>query len=258
MNTLRFAPLHPFLGLTAAALLACSAGAQLTEWPTTVKPGRFLIEMDAISLTLDREEDFKYTAFGAASVFLTTGVTQNLDVQVGAEFLITQRIETSGFTDRSTGVGDVYVRTKWRFFEAKDSYNAAAIIPWVKIPTNSGGVGNDAVEGGIILPWEARFPGGVNLYAMAELDFLRNDADDGYDTDWFGSMALSRQLIGGIGAYAEIAGGKSSGGGSFEGTMGGGVTWAVREYAWWDFAVYRGITRGAADWNPVVRFNVEF
>lgn len=258
MNLSRPVPLRSLFGLVLLGALALTARAQLTEWTTTVKPGRFLLEMDALSLTLDREDDFKYTAFGAASVFLTTGVRHNLDVQLGAELFVTQRIETSGFTDRNTGMGDLYVRTKWRFFEAEATDNAAAIIPYLKIPTNSGGVGNEAIEGGVILPWEARFPGGINLYAMAELDFLRNDADDGYDTYWFGSMALSRPLFGGIGLYAEIAGGKSAGGAAFEGTMGGGVTFAISDLAWWDFAVYRGISRGAADWNPVLRFNLGF
>lgn len=253
-----FAPFRTLLAALGLGLLAASVRGQLTEWPTTVKPGRFLIETDALSLTFDREDDYKYTAFGAGSVFLTTGVTQNVDIQVGAQLLISQRIEAGGFTDRNTGVGDVYFRTKWRFFEAESTYNSAAIIPWIKVPTNTGGTGNDSVEGGIILPWEARFPGGLNLFAMAELDFVRNDADDGYDTNWFGSMALKRQLLGGLGAYAEVSAGKSSGGGDFEGTMGGGATWHVRDYAWWDFAVYRGISRGAPDWNPVVRFNIEF
>ncbi|HRG55387.1 MAG TPA: hypothetical protein PLG56_05060, partial [Lacunisphaera sp.] len=65
---------------------ACAGGrlpAQITESPVTVQPGRFLLEVDALSLTIDREPGLKYTAFGAASTFLTTGVTSRLDVQVG-------------------------------------------------------------------------------------------------------------------------------------------------------------------------------
>lgn len=237
---------------------ASGARAQLTEWPKTVAPGRFLLEMDAISLTLDREGGDKYTAFGAASTFLTTGLTENLDLQVGAELFLTQKFERAGLRERDSGVGDVYLRAKWRFFHHPQTGHAAAVIPYLKLPTNSGGVGNDAVEGGVIVPWEARLAGGLSLNAMAEVDILRNDQDDGYDLSWYASLALRRDFTAALGGYAEMAGGKSSGGGPFAGTMGGGVTLALSEKTWWDFAVYRGISRGAADWNPVVRFNWEF
>lgn len=251
--------LRPSLSLLALALsVATFARAQITEWPATVAPGRFLLEMDAISATLDREGSDKYTAFGAASTFLTTGLTENLDVQVGAELFITQKFESSGLRERDSGVGDVYLRTKWRFFHDPQTGHSAALIPYVKLPTNSGGVGNDAVEGGVIVPWEARLAGGLSLNAMAEVDFLRNDQDDGYDLAWYASLALRRDFTSALGVYGEMTGGKSSGGDSFAGTVGGGVTLALSENTWWDFAVYRGISRGAADWNPVVRYNWEF
>lgn len=241
-------------------LIGMAAGlrAQITEWPTTVAPGRFLVEMDAISLTLDKEDGGKYTAFGAASTFLSTGLAHNWDIQVGAELFITQKYEEGGFTDRNSGIGDIYVRTKWRFYDDPETGVAVAILPYVKIPTNSGGVGNDATEGGIIVPMTSKLWGGFDFAAMAELDFLRNDADDGYDTYWFASASLSRPLIRGVGLYGEIALGKSSGSSATEGMMGGGVTLAISDQTWWDFAVYKGISKGAADWNHVVRFNWGF
>jgi len=38
----------------------------------------------------------------------------------------------------------------------------------------------------------------------------------------------------------------------------GGVTLALSENTWWDFAVYRGVSSGAADWNHVIRYNWGF
>lgn len=232
--------------------------AQITEWPTTVEPGRFLLEMDAISLTLDKDGGDKYTAFGAASTFLTTGLTQNWDIQVGAELFISQKYESGGFSERDSGVGDLYLRTKWRFYENPETGTAVAILPYVKFPTNSGGVGNDATEGGVIVPWTTRLAGGFEVYAMAELDFLRNDNDDGYDTYWYFSGALSRPITSMLGLYGELALGKSSGDSTTEGIFGAGVTLTLSERTWWDFALYKGISSGAADWNQVVRFNFGF
>lgn len=241
-----------------ACLGGASLSAQITEWPTTVAPGRFLLEMDAISLTFDKDGPDRYSAFGAASTFLTTGLAHNWDIQVGAELFISQKYESGGFTERDSGIGDIYVRTKYRFYENVETGTGAAVIPYVKIPTNSGGIGNDSVEGGIIVPWTAKLIGGFNFNAMAELDFLRNDADDGYDTYWYASASLTRPLTQAVGLYGEAAVGKSSGTSSAEGIMGGGVTVALSENTWWDFAVYRGITSGASDWNHVIRYNIAF
>jgi hypothetical protein len=232
--------------------------AQVTEWTTTVKPGHFLLEMDAISLTVDREPGSKYTALGLASTFLTTGLTDKWDVQIGAEFYIQQKFDVAGFTDRDSGVGDVYLRTKYRFYESSETYTTAAILPWIKVPTSSGNWSNDAIEGGIILPWSTQVLGGFDVYAMVELDFLRNDANDGYDSYWYGSAAFSRSVTRFIGLYGEVTAGKSSGSASTEGTLGAGITITVSEHAWWDIAVYKGISDSAADWQQVVRFNWGF
>lgn len=246
------------LVLAVALVAAAGIRAQITEHPATVAPGSFLLETDALSLTLDKEGGGKYTAVGAGSVFLTTGLTHNWDVQVGAELFISQKFESGGFSERNTGIGDLYVRTKYRFYENAETGTMAAILPYVKIPTNSGGVGNDAVEGGIIVPWSASLLGGFHCDVMAELDFLRNDNDDGYDTYWYASASLSRSLTKAVGFYGEVALGKSSGASTTEGIMGAGVTLSVSDKAWWDFAVYKGISSGAADWNHVIRFNLGF
>jgi hypothetical protein len=250
--------MYRFLHAAGFLLLALAARGQITETPVTVQPGRFLLEVDALSLTIDREPGLKYTAFGAASTFLTTGITRNLDLQVGAELYLTQKFDAAGFTERTSGIGDVYVRAKYRFYESNDTYTAVAVLPYVKIPTNSGGVGNDSVEGGVIVPMQTQLIGGFDFAAMVELAMLRNAANDGHDGHWFASAYLSRQLFGKIGLYGEAALAKSTGGEPWEGTVGFGATLAVTENAWWDFAVYRGVSSGAADWNQVIRFNLGF
>jgi hypothetical protein len=250
--------MYRFLQAATLALLAVAARAQVTETPDTVAPGHFLLEMDAISVTVDHEPGQKYTAFGAATTFLTTGLTADLDLQVGAEFFIRQKYEAGSFTERRTGIGDLYVRTKWCFYHSPDTYTAVALLPYVKIPTNTGGVGNNAVEGGLIVPVSAELVGGFQFAAMGQLDFQRNENNDGYDTHWFASAEVTRQILNLIAVYGEATVGKSTGGRPWEGTMGGGATVHLSKVAWWDFAIYRGISRGAADWNHVIRYNYAF
>lgn len=247
------------LGLSLAALSAAGwLRGQITEVPATVAPGRFLLEMDALSFSVDRAAGAKYTAWAAASTFLTTGLTANWDVQVGAQLFLSQKFDAGGLSERHSGMGDVFLRTKWRFYEDASTGTAVALLPYVKIPTSSGGVGNDSLEGGVIVPWSTRLPGGFEAAAMTGLDLLRNAADDGYDSFWYASAYLSRSLTRAIGVYGEAAFGKSTGGEPVDGILGAGVTLAVSERVWWDYAIYKGVSRGAADWNHVLRLNVSF
>jgi hypothetical protein len=241
------------------AVLTATAGlAQITETPDTVAPGRFLLRMDALSLTVNHDASTRYAANGVASTFLTTGLTSTLDAQVGAEVFIDQRFDSGGLHDRRTGIGDLYFRTKWKFYEDKASGTAVALLPFVKLPTSTGGVGKKAMEGGLILPWKTELLGGVSMTAMAELDFLRNDADNGYDSFWFVSTALHRQVTKALGFYGEFTLGKSSGGAPGEGKLGGGATFAVSDSVSWDYAIYRSFTSGTSDWKHVLRLNWGF
>lgn len=242
--------------LLAALLGGGTLSAQITEVPHTVQPGHFLLEMDALSLTLNHDGSDKFTALGVATTLVTTGLTPTVDVQLGAEVFVNQKIESGGFTDRRSGIGDVYARMKWKFFDQAGT--AVALLPYLKLPTNSGGVGNDAVEGGLIVPWSTQLPTGFEVAAMGEVDFKRNPADNGYDTFLYASAFAKQPLIGGFGIYGEATVGKSSGGEPFASTLGGGVTFNVTSHLWWDYAIYKGVSRGAADWNHVLRFNFSF
>ncbi len=230
--------------------------AQFSEDPHTVAPGKFLLEMDALHLSVKHDDNFKYTALGLATATVTTGITANLDVQVLTQLYLSQQIEISGFTDRRSGVGDIEVRTKWKFYD--EGGTAVAVLPWIKFPTSSDGVGSDAVEGGVIVPWSTQLPTGFTLVAQAELAMLRNPSKTGYDTHLGFAGYASHPIIGGLGAYAEIITDESSGGEPFTGYLGGGLTLAVGSHASWDYALYKGISDGADDWNTVLRFNYHF
>ena len=242
--------------LVLAVAAAPFAFGQATERPFTVAPGHFLLEMDALSLTFNKDGGNDYTAIGVATTFITTGVASNVDVQLGAQAFINQKVESGSFTDRRSGIGDLYGRVKWKFFDQGGT--AVAIMPYVKVPTNSSGVGNDSVEGGVIVPWSTHLLTGLEVAAMAELEFRRNPADDGYDTFMLATAYAKQPLVGGLSLYGEATMGKSSGGEPFAGTVGVGATLAVNSSIWWDYAMYKGLSHGAADWNHVLRFNFAF
>ncbi len=247
-----------WLAGAALALAALPVAAQITESPQTVAPGHFLVKMDALSIATNLHDSAggNYSAVAVAKTFISAGLTDSLDVQAGAQLFLSQKYEQGAFTDRNTGLGDLYFRTKWTFW--RDERSAVALMPYVRLPTSTGDVGKKGLQGGIIVPWATYFPGGGSLMAMGQLDFVRNDADNGYDSFWYASAALEQPLTGLLKLYGEVSAGKSSGGAPWAGTLGGGVQVHLSKLYWWDFAIYRGLSRGAPGWNPVVRVNWGF
>lgn len=249
-----FATPRSLLLLFLLMIPAVSFG-QFTETPFPRAPGKFLLEVDAIDLSIDRNADFDYSALGLGTVLLSMGVTPTLDLEVGAQLYYRQRIEYDTFTDSESGLGAVQLRVKWQFYA--DGGSAAAVIPYIRVPTDDSLPGNEAVEGGVIVPWTASLPAGFQFVAQGQVDFQRNPADDGYDIAWGAAAFLRRDLPAGFGLYGEAITYKSSGGEDFAGSLGAGVTWDT-VIGTWDYAMYKGLSNGAADWTYTLRYRIGF
>jgi hypothetical protein len=240
------------------AVVSFPLGAQVTESPQTAQPGKFLVEMDAISLKWDREGTEKFNGIGLATTIVSAGLTRDVDIQVGFQFFVRSTYENGGFRDTRSGLGDLTFRTKWTFWRNEDKA-AVAVIPYVKIPSNTGDVGNGSVEGGFIVPWSTTLPGGIVTGAMFQWDVLRNPSDSGYDSKWFASAYAHRNFVGLIGFYGETTVVLSSASASsFAGTLGGGVTVTVSDNFLWDYGIHRGLGSRGTDWTHTVRLTWGF
>lgn len=247
--------------LSLLTVAVAPLAAQVTETPDTIAPGKFFMRMDAVSLDFNRDDSGpnKFSALGLATTILSTGITRDVDVQVGLQFFLRQTYEFRGASTRRSGLGDVTLRTKWTYLRNEKLGAAAAVIPFIKVPTSTGGVGNDHMEGGIIFPWAMSLGTGTVAGAMAEWDLLRNDQDNGYDSRWFTSAFLRQNIIGPWAAYAEATFGVSSASSSsFAGSLGGGATWDFSKTLQLDYGVSRGVGGSATDWKHALRVRWEF
>ncbi|HVS52751.1 MAG TPA: transporter [Opitutaceae bacterium] len=237
--------------------------AQLTEHPQTIEPGKILVRMDGLTLGLDRSPapaaENKYTAVGVASTVVSAGLTSSVDVQVGFQLFLRETYEFKGARTSHSGLGDLSFRTKWTFWRDDRIGAAAAVIPYVKVPTNTGGVGNKSVEGGFILPWEMAVGAGFRAGAMFQWDVVRNDADNGYDSRWLTTGFVQRNLTNALAFYGEgtlrVA---STGLSDWAATIGAGVLWNVTKRLQLDYELTRGLNGDATDWLHVWRVNWEW
>jgi len=248
-------------GFSLIALLALPLRAQVTETPQTIAPGKFFLRMDAVTVSVNRDslEPYKYTALGLASSILSTGVTPNVDVQFGAQVFVRETYQYQGTNSSRSGWGDFSFRTKWTFWRDDSLGQSAAVIPYIKIPSRTEGIGNNHLEGGFIVPWAMKLGPGSEAGAMFEWDQLRNDANNGYDSHWLVSAFARQHVFGGFGAYAEMTMAVSSASAStFAGTLGGGVTFDFSDVFQLDYGLSRGIGGSSTDWTGVVRLRWTF
>jgi hypothetical protein len=260
-DTRRLPPMKLTRLLVFLTAIAAPLAAQVTETPDTIAPGKFFMRMEAISVGINRDSSAPntFTALGLATTVLSTGITQNVDAQVGLQFFARQKYQYRGTSTTHSGLGDVTLRSKWTFWRDTQLGAAAAVIPYIKIPTSTGGVGNDHFEGGVIFPWAMSLGSGTVAGAMASWDILRNDANDGYDSRWLTTGFLRQHIVGPFAAYAEATFGVSSASSSsFAGGMGAGATWDFSKTLQFDYGASKGVGNRATDWQHALRVRWEF
>ena len=248
-----------FAGLLGLGLFSIHAlTAQVTETPQTVAPGKLRFEIDGLRLAYDRADAAgnKVTGVAVASTIVTAGITESFDVQAGLDLFLRRSVEFRGRRDSRAGIGDLYFRAKWTFWRDQGRGAALAVMPYVKIPSNSAGLGNDAVEGGLIFPWAMKTGEGVTAGAMLRWDMVRNDDDNGYDARWHLSGYVQQDITKMLAAYAEgLLSLYSTGFSQWQGGVGVGLLCQVTKSIQLDYEIMRGLNRRATDWQHIFRVN---
>lgn len=222
-----------------------------TESPFTVDRGRVQVEMSFAEYTRDRHnperEDIRVTAWRFAPVNVRVGLTPRAELQFVIDSFAEVKTDDRavGITNRTRGFGDVTVRAKWNFWGNDGGKTALGLMPFVKLPTARHGLGNNAFEGGVILPFAAELGGGWGFGAMTELDVVRNQADSGYTAVWVNTATVSRGLTERAGIFFELASAVGEGKPVLTGNV--GLTYAVNDDLQLDVGVNVGLTRSADD-----------
>ena len=221
-----------------------------TESPFTVEAGRMQVELSFFEFSRDRANpehaNVSVEEWNLAPFNLRIGVTQNFDLHVIVEPQHHIRVvdHDARRTDTFSGAGDVTLRAKWNFWGNDGGPSALGLMPFVKLPTASSSIGNGRVEGGVILPVSFELPAGWGLAVMTEVDFVRNDANTGYDRLWVNSASFDHNVVGTVDGFIEM---DSLVGGPPVVSLNGGFTMGVGDNMQYDAGVNVGLTRGATD-----------
>lgn len=236
-----------------------------TESPYTVDAGHVQVEMDLAAFSYDRHNpersDTRVEAWTFGAVNLKLGLLNNVDFQVVIEPWNTSRTveQPGGVKTRADGFGDITLRSKINLWGNDGGPTALALMPFVKLPTNEDDLGNDAVEGGLIIPLAVELPGGWGMGLMTEVDFVEDGDGLGHHAEWINSITFSRDLTGRLGAYVEFFSlVTSEPHAPWIGTLDVGATYAASENVQFDAGVNFGLTRSADDISPFLGLTIRF
>lgn len=236
-----------------------------TEGPYTVDAGHFQMEMDLVNHTHDRQtasgEDLITDSLAVGAVNLRVGLLNSLDFHLVLDTYNWVRTEDriSGTVAHQRGFGDVTTRLKYNCWGNDGGPTALALLPFVKFPTSQDDLGNNAVEGGLIIPLAVELPGGWGLGLMTEFDAMQDADGAGYHPEFLNSITLSHDIIGNLAGYIEFFSQVSTDRDApWIGTVDLGLTYGLTANLQLDAGVNIGVTRSADDLNLFFGISLRF
>jgi hypothetical protein len=174
--------------------------------PYTVDAGHFQYETDFPLYGYSRQGSVTTRQWTVADPTLKLGVTNWMDAELTVVPYTHIRIANRSTHQAQTfqGFGDMVGRLKMNLFGNDGGDAALAVIPYVKVPTAAGNVGNGAFEGGVIAPLSLALPDDFTLIVMTEFDELKNIDDSGRHANFVNLVNISHSIVEGLTGSAEL------------------------------------------------------
>ena len=220
-----------------------------TESPYTVDAGHVQVELSFLEYTRDDGGD-DFEEFTVLPANIKVGLLNHVDLQLVVTPFIRQELDADDGEDDEdvSGFGDAQLRLKVNLWGNDGGPTAMAFMPFIQFPTGDDEVGTDHAEGGVILPLAIELPAGFGLGLMAEVDFVRNEDDDGYDVDFVHTATIGRDLVGALAGYIEYIGVEpSADDADYIAVLGAGLTYGLSDDVQLDAGVNVGLTDSADD-----------
>ena len=213
--------------------------------PVTVDAGHFQYETDLFNYTHSNAGGAATRTYQAFDPVVKVGLTNRIDLEL--QFTGYNWIDgtSGGQTFHADGVGDLLLRTKINLF-GNEGGPAAALIPYVKFPTAHQPIGNNTVDGGIILPISYPLPGDFTLLVEPEVDVIRNATNGGHHFNFAQLLNIAHPIGTQVTVYGEIY--SSLGTDKFTPpiyTADAAIAWVVKDNLQLDAGVNVGLNRNA-------------
>jgi len=161
--------------------------------PCTLADGHAQAELGLFDESFQRRAGTTTDTGNAGSLLAKWGVSERMDVEAGMALYQFQRVHNSTGTATSSSVGDLFLHAKYNPL-AGDGPFALVLDPFLKLPTAGGGLGNGAVEGGLVLPMGYDLGNNWSLAMTPEADILLNAAGTGHHANLVDVVGLGKSF----------------------------------------------------------------
>lgn len=236
------------IGTLAAELRPLSTDRpDTTESPRSVDAGHFQFEVELAAWTRDGDE----RSVSLFEVNAKYGLDEATDLQMVLPFHTWIRHGDEGF-------GDMEIRLKRNLWGNDEGGTAMAVMPFVKLPTAHGDLGNGAVEGGLIVPFGFDAGAAWSCGVMGEVDVLEDEDGSGYEPEFLFSATASHGLTACSGLFVELVGLSGfTDSSDIEAYFNTGMTWAVKPMCQIDFGIRVGLNDEAEGFTPFLGFSTK-
>lgn len=214
-----------------------------TESPYTVGSGTIQIESSLWSWSRDRANGIETQTWQIAETNVKFGVAPDHDLQLVIRPFVRETERGASVSD-AEGFGDIDVRWKWNLWGNAGGSTAAALMPFVSIPSGTS-VSTGEWQGGIIFTVATELGGGWGGAFQVELDRVWDDGSSRHEWDFLHSVSVGRDLGENLGFYAEYIG--ITGAHPYEAYAAGGLTWSLGGNAQLDLGAVAGLNDAAED-----------
>jgi hypothetical protein len=257
-------------GLLTVTLLTPSATVfaahpLMTDDTGTQGAGRFQLELNAEATSDEQdagETEARETAAEVAAT-LSAGVRDNVDLVLGIPFLWDRYRERGSLVSEHSGVGDISLELKWRFYERGGL--SFALKPGVTLPTGDEdrGLGNGRASYSLTFittgesgPWALHMDLGYarNEFALeADREALRKDL-------WSASAAAEVEVAEGLRAVGNVGVERNPdmASNSHPAFVLVGIIYSVSENMDIDFGLKAGLSEPEADWTGLAGVSLRF
>jgi hypothetical protein len=238
-----------------------------TEGPFTVDAGHFQTETTLFGYARSgRNTDGSVTdsyAFGTTNVRVGLTNWSELTMIWQPYGVVRTHAPNPGDSMLQSGVGGLEIRTKINLW-GNDTFDkpgatAFALLPFVSLPIDRGnGIGPDAVEGGLILPYAIKLTEKLDLELNAGIAAIHNDSGAGYHAQYIASASLDYDWTEKLSTYYEVSAELAGDSRLDVVLLATGLTYKVTKNFQLDSGVNIGVTRAADRFNPFVGASFRF
>lgn len=223
--------------------------------PFTVDAGRWQIETDFLSYTLQRGSGTSTETWQALDPVLKLGLTNSVDLELMVPGLLLDRIsrESTGRTlSRDLGTGDPTLKAKVNLFGNDGGDVAFALVPYITVPSGDRHFGAGQMQGGLLAPLYLALPRDFKLTLQTEVDALANEKSPGTHAAFTNIASLSHTVPGvkDLTAFVEFYSAISTeAGGSDTYTFDTALAYLVEPNTQLDLGANIGLNRDAPDYQ---------